>query len=221
MPEALLEVRRLTKRYRSGRGLQGVDLALPRGVIVALEGPNGSGKSTLLRCLAGLATYRGEVSLGGRPLDRSPASRALVGYLPQVPAFPAEAVVGEILDLFARLRGAELGDLPEGFLPGMSEPIGSLSEGQRHRVGLAVALLGDPPLLLLDEPLANLDEAGRGTVRVVLRRRCDRGATAIVTSPSPTELEEVADVLVRMAEGRIVGVEGLRRPDLDALGVGR
>jgi len=55
----------------------------------------------------------------------------------------------------------------------------------------------------------------------VLRRRCDRGATAIVTSPSPTELEEVADVLVRMAEGRIVGVEGLRRPDLDALGVGR
>ncbi|GIU96676.1 MAG: hypothetical protein KatS3mg013_0479 [Actinomycetota bacterium] len=221
VPEAFLEVRRLSKVYRSGRGLHEVDLALPRGAIVALGGPNGSGKSTLLRCLAGLATYRGEVILGGRPLDRSPTSRALVGYLPQVLAFPTEATVGETLDLLARLRGAKPSDLPGGFLPGTSEPIGSLSEGQRHRVGLAAALLGDPPLLLLDEPLASLDEAGRATVRAVLRDRCNRGATAIVTSPSPTELEAVADVLVRMEEGRIVRVQGLRCSHLDALEVGR
>jgi ABC-type multidrug transport system ATPase subunit len=224
VPDGYLEVRGLTKLYRSGRGLHAIDLTLPRGAIVALQGPNGSGKSTLLRCLAGLATYRGEVRLGGRRLDRSPASRARIGFLPQAPAFPAEATVGEVLGLFARLRGAEPdGGLPGGFLPPADEGIGALSEGGRHRVGLAIALLGDPELLLLDEPLANLDEEGRRTVRDVLRARCDRGATAIVSSPSPTELEAVADVLVRMDGGRVVGREAASAddPDPDALGVPR
>ncbi|HXF74417.1 MAG TPA: ABC transporter ATP-binding protein [Actinomycetota bacterium] len=222
MAEVHLEVRGLSKVYRSGRGLHDVHLALPRGAIVALGGPNGSGKSTLLRCLAGLATYRGEVRLAGRRLDRSPSARAMVGFLPQSPGFPAEATVGEVLGLFARLRGAELGrDLPPGFLPPADERMGALSEGGRHRVGLAVALLGEPALLLLDEPLANLDEEGRRAVRGALRARCHRGATAIVSSPSPTELEAEADVVVRMEDGRIAGVEARPAAEPDALGVPR
>lgn len=222
MPEEpFLEVVGLTKRYRSGRGLLDVSFALPPGAIVSLGGPNGSGKSTLLRCLAGLATYRGEVRLLGRPLTRDPGIRALIGYLPQAVAFPLEASVGEVIDLFAGLRGSRTETpLPAAFVPPPDERIGALSEGQRHRVGLAVALLGSPRLLLLDEPLASLDPDGRATFRCVLRSLCDReGVTAIVSSPSPTELDRSADAVLVMDGGRIVEGPGVRGAGADALGV--
>ncbi len=201
-----LEIVELSKTFRSGRGLHRVNVSLPAGAIVSLGGPNGSGKSTLLRCLAGLATYTGEARLCGRLLDRTPDIRALVGYMPQVVGFPAEATVGEVLELFSILR-RDTSDtvLPSEFLPPAGERIGALSEGQRHRVGLQVALLGTPRLLLLDEPIASLDSDGRRTVGSVLRGLCDRvGVTAIVTSPSSSELDAVADISLTMNGGSLV-----------------
>jgi len=216
MPE-FLEVAHLTKAYRSGWGLHDVSFDLPSGVIAALGGPNGSGKSTLLRCLAGLAGFEGSVRIGGRAIDRDPASREKVGYLAQIVSMPDQSTVGEVIDFFAELRGADRDTipLPEGFVRDDDDRIGILSGGQRHRVALAVALLGEPTLLLLDEPVASLDEEGRQTFWKILRTlRDERGVTSIVSSPSPSELRGVADLAMYMDDGRLVLQEDLRHdPD--------
>jgi ABC-type multidrug transport system ATPase subunit len=182
-----------------------VSFELSAGVIAVLGGPNGSGKSTLLRCLAGLARFEGAAWIGGRRVDASPAWRRQVGYLAQSLTLPGGSTVGEVLDLFAALRGADRSTLPlpESFVPDDDERIGTLSGGQRHRVALAVSLLGAPRLLLLDEPVANLDEHGRATFWRLLHRLRDEGVTAVVSSPSPSELGDVADRRLEMEDGRL------------------
>jgi ABC-type multidrug transport system ATPase subunit len=206
-----LAVEGLRKVYQGGFGLHGVDLEVAAGCIVALGGPNGSGKSTFLKCVAGLVRHEGSVRLDGRALDGSPANRDRIGYLPQTVGMPEHATVGEMLDLFAALRGTDRTSvpLPEGFVRPDDVRIGALSGGQRHRVALAIALLGGPTLLLLDEPVANLDEEGRGVFWAVLRRlRDERGVSAIVSSPAPSELRRVADRGITMEDGRVALDEG-------------
>ena len=233
MPETpRLEIAGLTKVFKGGWGLHDLSLRVPTGAIVALGGPNGSGKSTLLKCLAGLLRYDGVVRIDGREMDRDPASRRRVGYLPQSVGMPEHATIGEMIDLFAELRGVSRSSvpLPDGFVREDGCRIGILSGGQRHRVALAIAMLGDPTLLLLDEPIANLDEEGRDVFWDALGRlRDERGVTAIVSSPSPSELRRVADHGVFMADGAIEREEDFRRgltvapaptaeDDLEALG---
>lgn len=216
---ARLEVENLTKTFPGGWGLHGVSLVVPAGQIVALGGPNGSGKSTLLKCLAGLMRCTGAIRIDGRVVDGAPASRAKIGYLPQTVGLPEHATIGETLDLFAGLRGVARTTiaLPEDFVRGDDVRVRVLSGGQRHRVALAIALLGEPPLLLLDEPVANLDEEGRATFWSVLRSLCHGGgASAIVSSPSPSDLSGIADRAVSMRDGAIARDEDLRG-DLDDL----
>jgi ABC-type multidrug transport system ATPase subunit len=205
-----LEVSRLTKVYRGGWGLHDVSLTLPAGVIAALGGPNGSGKSTFLRCLAGLARFDGIARLQGESLGGGPAVRERIGFLAQTVTLPEHSTIGEVIDLFARLRNAdpERIPLPAGFVRPDGDLIGELSGGQRHRVALAVAMLGSPRLLLLDEPVANLDEEGRAAFWHVLCTLRDRdGVTSIVSSPSPPELRDVADVGLFLDDGRLVREE--------------
>lgn len=204
--DPVLRVEGLTKRYSNGRGMAGVTFVLPRGVLASLGGPNGSGKSTLLRCLAGLARHQGTITIDGRVMNGDPEVRRAIGYLPQTLALPDSATIGEVLDLFGRLRGEDPWDspLPEGFLQDADERIGQLSVGQRQRVGLAIALIGRPKLLLLDEPVASLDEVGRNEFWRMLRRlRDEEGVSALISSPSPSELAGIADLAIAMVDGRL------------------
>lgn len=202
-----LSIRDVTKVFKGGWGLHGVSLDVPAGQVVALGGPNGSGKSTLLKCLAGLMRFEGAVHVDGRALDGSPSVRGSVGYLPQMVGMPEHATIGEMLDLFADLRGVSRDSipLPPGFVRPDDVRVGVLSGGQRHRVALAIALMGDPSLLLLDEPVANLDEEGRETFWATLRMlRDERGVSAIVSSPAPSELRRVADRGIYLEDGKIL-----------------
>jgi len=201
-----LRVRGLTKAFGRHRVLDGVDLDVPAGAAVLLTGSNGSGKTTLLRCVAGLVAAAGELSVDGRPIDRSPGSRRSLSYLPQSPGLPGWATGAELLQLFGRLRGSHelLVDLPAGFLPSLDRPVAHLSGGQRQRVAIAIALLGTPRLLLLDEPAANLDEEGRGALLDLVRRATQQGVSVVLAAPSAGEVGGSADRTVELVGGRIV-----------------
>lgn len=205
-----LRVRGLTKAFGRHDVLDGVDLDVAAGTSVLLTGTNGSGKTTLLRCIAGLVTATGERSIDGRPIDRTPASRRPLSYLPQSPGLPGWATGSEVLQVFARLRGSKepLVELPEGFLPRLDQPVAELSGGQRQRIAIAVAMLGEPRLLLLDEPAANLDESGHDALGDIVRRAVGHGVSVVIAAPSAVELGGVADRTVRLSGGRIVPPAG-------------
>jgi len=223
----LLDLRAVTKSFGQRAVLDDVSLQLHRGDIALLVGANGSGKSTLLRCVAGLTAFDGTARVLG--IDpRSASRRGLIGYLPQLVALPESVTVGEVITFFARLRGVRLRRpadldaavaLPDGFLPSSELAIGALSGGMRRRVALTAALIGSPPLVLLDEPDASLDEEHSSSLWDMLQALRAAGGTALVAMPLLItsllrhDLADVADRAVLLEQGRVVhdgSVESLR-----------
>ncbi len=188
------------KRYGPTYALRGVTLDIPAGAVHGLIGPNGAGKTTALRLMAGLARpTRGRVRMPGVP----------VGYLPQRVDLNGLATPRELMRLFACLRqlparaadGAlEAADLGEH----ADRQVRALSGGLRQRVGLAIACLGDPDVLLLDEASAGLDPRAAIELRRAVRRLAERGKTVVVCSHSLPELQRVCDAVTVLAEGRVV-----------------
>lgn len=204
VPDHVLEVSRLAKSFGHRPVLAEVSFTVEPGSIVVVSGPNGAGKTTLLRCLAGLARFSGSVLVRGRPV-RDPDVRSRVAYLPQRAELPGWATVGEVLEFSAQLRGADPAGtaVPAGFLPDLDAPVDTLSGGQRRRVALAAALAGEPELLLLDEPAANLDEAGTADLWLVLTGLRSRGRAVLVATPALGELDGLADRLLVLTDGRL------------------
>jgi len=196
------------------------------GEVLGLVGPNGSGKTTIYRLLLGfIRPETGHVSVaGGSPADYR--VRNGIGYLPEQVRLPGEVRVREFAALMARLAGLAAGNggsIVEqqmeslDLLDRSSRAIGSLSHGYKQRVGLLAALLGDPQLLLLDEPANGLDPASVGILRSVIRALRRRGCAVIVSSHNLAELERVCDGLLILREGSMVGrcTRGsLSRPDV-------
>jgi ABC-2 type transport system ATP-binding protein len=223
----LLEIHRVSKAFGEHVVLNDVSIKLQQGDIALLVGANGSGKSTLLRSVAGLTSFEGTVRvLGAKPT--SAARRGLIGYLPQLVALPESVTVSEVIGFFARLRKVRASrpeelaaalPLPDGFLPSLELPIGALSGGMRRRVALGVALLGSPPLVLLDEPDASLDEEHSASLWETLQVLRAAGGTALIAMPLLVtsllrhDLASVADRAVLLEQGRVVHdgpVESLR-----------
>lgn len=204
-PELGLEIVSITKAYGDLVLLDGASFSVAPGEIVCLTGDNGAGKSTLLRCLVGLAPYSGTVMLAGERLGRDARIQSEIGYLPQAPVLVETATVEETLLMFASLRGVDPADIEigEGSLPPLDERVGHLSGGQRQRVALAIAFLGGPRLLLLDEPTANLDDQGRHMAIQMMRAAAERGAATVVVSPAAIDLAAVADRVLMLRGARI------------------
>lgn len=186
----------LYRRYGRLAVLRDVDLAVEAGELLLVTGHNGCGKSTLLRCLAGLTVpQRGtiECAVGGRSLDLA-ERRMAVGYVAPDLEFYAELSVQENLDFACRLRGVDSARghslLDQVGLP-LDRAAGALSSGMRQRLRWAWALLHEPRILLLDEPLQNLDQPGRRDVLALLALHLERGL-AVVANPESLELPHVA-----------------------------
>lgn len=216
----MLLVSSLAKSYGATPALRAVDLDLDYG-IAGLLGPNGSGKTTLLRCLASaLRPDSGKILWRGRPLWPDPRFlRAHLGYLPQELEFPGRLTPRQLLTHLGRLKGCDspgraarlLADF--GLGKAADRPFAVLSAGQVRLAGVAQALLGDPSLLLLDEPTRNLDVEERQRVFGQLRQRAAQ-ALVLFSTHVPDDVAQGAGEVVVLKEGRVRyagGIEELRQ----------
>jgi ABC-2 type transport system ATP-binding protein len=210
----MLSASGLTKAYKRAVALRGVDVEVGAGEVVALLGPNGAGKSTLTKVLCGLVKADGgTATIAGEPAG-SRTARAKVGYLAELFRFPGWASADEVLITHQRLTHRLMGPdaaaerarlLAEVGLTHAAEArIETMSKGMQQRLGLAQAMIGDPPVLLLDEPTSALDPAGRHTVREVLSRARDRGTAVLLNTHLLGEVELLADRVVLIDAGKVV-----------------
>lgn len=218
-----IEAAAVTKVYRGAfrrsggqTALAGLDIAIPKGSAFGLIGLNGAGKTTFIKTLLGVVRpTTGTVRvLGGEPED--PKVRARIGYLPERLFLTSSFTPRQFLASVARMKGQAHSD---GALRGQLErvglgadtdrKIGAFSKGMKQRLGLAAALLGQPDLLILDEPTDGVDPLGRAEIRKLLSEERARGATLFLNSHLLSETERVCDRIGILAGGKLVREGGL------------
>lgn len=211
----MLELHAVTRsfgRRGSDAGVTRLDLTVAAGEIVALVGLNGAGKTTLMRLVLGmLRAHAGEVLLAGTPVNRAPAELwRRVGHLVEVPLAYPELTVRENLRTAAELRGTDPSCVDDALRlwrlqRWTNQRVRRLSLGNRQRVGLAAALQHDPDLVVLDEPGNSLDPSGIIILRDALAARARAGAAVLVSTHHLDEVSRIADRMVLMNRGRLIG----------------
>lgn len=199
----------VTKRFGKVRAVDDLCAQIPAGQSVALWGSNGAGKTTLIRCLLGILRHRGRITVDGQSSRRrGKAVRRRIGYVPQELAFHDDMRLGSAVRFFGSLRGtdddraAEL--LERVRLVGHERKrVRDLSGGMKQRLALAIAMLADPPIVVLDEPTSNLDAAGRSDVVDALRTLKSAGKTILFASHRPDEVMRLADRVLVMEKGKL------------------
>lgn len=209
--DSILRLEAVSKSFGTVEVLSEVSASIPLGSVVALIGPNGSGKTTLIRTIVGdLAPTSGTVSYVGPDADRS------IGYLPQEPTFRPGFTAEETLAFYASLVD---GDDPEpllgrvGLSAAAERNVEALSGGMRQLLGIAQATVGDPPLIVLDEPASGLDPNMSERVFETAAEMADSGTTILLSSHDMTLVEETADSVVVLDRGAVAAsgtIEELR-----------
>ncbi|MFY9914505.1 MAG: ABC transporter ATP-binding protein [Nocardioidaceae bacterium] len=212
-PTAAIRARGITKTFRDVVALDGVDLDLSRGRIHGLVGPNGAGKTTLLGLMLGLSVADGgTLEVLGTPVGRAAAvSRGVAGFVESPGLYPT-LTARKNLAALASLRvdtdgrSADVDELLDrvGLADVADDQVRGFSLGMRQRLGLAAALLGEPRLLVLDEPANGLDPAGKRQIHRVLTDLSDDGATVVLSSHRMDDLAALCDEVTLLSEGRVV-----------------
>ena len=209
---AMLSVAGLGKRYGKIVALDSVTFELEPGEVMALIGSNGAGKSTLIKSVAGLVRHTGGVTVGGIDVARQPkAARRLMGYLPQHPALHGDVSVRETAVFYADMKGvsherARAGVGAVGLDEHTEKRVTELSGGMRQRLALAVALLADPPLLVLDEPGTGLDIAARLELRHLVQEQRARGTAVLLSTHWLEDVPYIADRVLVLDRGHVTSL---------------
>jgi len=223
----VIEVQHLTKRYGRFVAVSDVCFRVPAGSAVALWGPNGAGKTTTLRCVLGLVSFEGRITVDGLDVRRQGREvRRRIGYVPQHLAL-YDMTVSQILSFYCGLRKVPPERAHERLewvgLGGIgSRPAGTLSAGMRQRLAVALALVADPPVLVLDEPTANLDARARRDLLDLLVALRRKGHTILFASHRPGEVLDLADQVIVMEDGKVKASgppQALARLDRSGVGV--
>lgn len=209
----MIRFEKVTKRFGHLAAVDGVSFTVQKGEALALLGPNGAGKTTLVRLLLGFSRCTaGTIDIQGLVAGRS-ASRRKLGYLAEIHRIPPYLSGREYLirhAAFCGLRGgrakAALGNILKrvGMHGQEKKKAAHYSKGMIQRIGLGAALLGDPELLVLDEPVSGLDPLGMRDVRVILEDFKRRGGTILLNSHLLSEVERICDSVAIMNKGKIV-----------------
>ena len=208
-----IRTQELTKRYGSINALAGLTMTIPRGDVFGFLGPNGAGKTTAVKLLLGLTPpTSGDAEVLGAPIGDRDALRR-VGYLPELFRYQLWLSAREVLALHCELAGVDRAawqrEIEDALaIVGLSDRgsgrVGTFSKGMQQRLGLGVALLGAPDLVVLDEPTSALDPVGRHDVREIIRALGERGTTVFLNSHLLGEVEQVCDRVAIVDHGKVV-----------------
>ncbi len=212
MSQNIIEIRNLEKSFKHQKVIDNISMTIPEGCVYGLLGPNGAGKSTLLKMMTGLMRPdSGQIIFQGHPWSRKDLKK--IGGLIETPPIYENLSAWENLKVRALILGEtearmrevlEIVDLTDTG----KKPSGKFSLGMKQRLGIAIALLGHPKLLILDEPVNGLDPLGIQELRHLIRSFPDQGITVVVSSHILSEIQLTADYIGIMANGRL-GYEGI------------
>ena len=215
----VIEIRSVSKHYGRVRALDGVSLTAGRGEVVLLLGANGAGKSTLVRSILGIVPYEGEIRVGGLdPLRQGKAVRSQVGYMPQSGGLHLDLSVKETMRFYRDLRGSSSQGSEEilgyvGLEHSIDTKVGELSGGMRQRLGFALSMLSDPPVLILDEPTASLDAQSRELLAHRVGSLAKQGKTILLSTHSEQQLLATGNRAVTLDSGRVIADRRLLQED--------
>ena len=204
----MITINNLRKSFGQLTVLSGVSFEVNKGGIFAVLGPNGSGKTTLLKIILGMVIPdSGEVNYAGESVAHSWHYRRQIGYLPQIANFPDNLSVREVIDMIRDIR-AEPAD-PERLIAlfkleeHVDKKLGNLSGGTRQKVNIVLTFMFDSPLFILDEPTAGLDPVSMIRLKKLLMELRDGGKIILITSHIMSLVEELADEVIFLLEGKI------------------
>lgn len=207
-----IEINGLTKRIKGNEVLKGINLALEGGKIYGVQGKNGCGKTMLMRSIAGLILpTEGEIVINGKKLHRDISVPESIGILIENPSFLGEYSGFENLKMLASVNlsvsDAEIDELLErvGLSEQRNKKFGKYSLGMKQRLGVAAAIMGNPEIILLDEPINAIDGEGVEQMRQVILGMKDEGRIIIVACHDKEEMELLADEIIVMVEGEVRG----------------
>ncbi len=207
-----IEIHGLTKRMKGNEVLKGIDLQLEGGKIYGVQGKNGCGKTMLMRSIAGLILpTEGEIVINGKKLHRDISVPESIGILIENPSFLGEYSGFENLKMLASinlsLADEEIDELLEqvGLSEQRDKKFGKYSLGMKQRLGVAAAIMGNPEIILLDEPINAIDGEGVEQMRQVILGMRDEGRIIIVACHDKEEMELLADEIIVMVEGEVRG----------------
>lgn len=205
----MISIHNLIKSYGKLEVLKGIQLELKDPGVTAVLGPNGSGKTTLLKCLLGMVIpQHGQILFDGRDIRNDWEYRRYLSYVPQIAKFPSNLTIQEFFDMIKDIRGVSttheqryihIFDLGSH----LRKRLGTLSGGTKQKVNLTAALMFDAPYLFLDEPLAGLDPVALIRFKDLLKEEKDKGKQIILTTHIMSIVEELADQILFILDGRI------------------
>lgn len=212
----IIEITRLTKLYKNGRGVRNIDLTVEKGDVVGLLGPNGSGKTTVMKCILGLNCYaEGEIKVFGKNIHENfEEVMQNTGALVEAPAIYKDLTAYQNLQLQARMypitdraqieRALDMVHL----LQYKNDKAGRFSLGMKQRLGLAAAFLTNPKLIILDEPVNGLDIEGVVEIREIIKKLSEeRGVTFLISSHMSSEIEKTCNKVAVMYEGELIAFD--------------
>ncbi|WP_074409483.1 MULTISPECIES: ABC transporter ATP-binding protein [Aquimarina] len=204
----MIKIDNLHKSFGKNQVLKGVDLGITEGGIFAILGPNGSGKTTLIKSILGMVIpNKGDIFIDDTPIKKSWKYRQQIDYLPQIANFPANLTVKELIRMIKDLRNKPGDDaaLITSFqlTPFLDKKLSNLSGGTKQKVNLVLTLMFDSPLIILDEPTTGLDPIALLELKKIIQKEKIKGKTVLITSHIMSFVEEVADEIVFLLEGKV------------------
>lgn len=205
----MIEIRALEKRFGQLEVLKGIDLSVKAGEVTAIVGPNAAGKTTLMKIILGLTkSDAGSVEVLGTRLNGEWAYREEIGYMAQTARFPEHTTAVEVFDLLCGLRGGfdwRSEALFDGFQLDreLDKPMRALSGGTRQKISALIAFMFKPKILILDEPTAGLDPVASSLLKDRIRAEKEAGRTILMTSHIMSEVDELADRMIYLMDGRV------------------